>query len=93
MDTTGIEVRGKACRDLASRGEVGARMESRELFWEQGQGLDTCGKKGEKGFHLYWRLPLSLKSVKEQLSGSCCKVGKGHSWTTPEPACLAASTL
>lgn len=46
MDTTGIEVRGKACRDLASRAEVGARMESRGLFWEQGQGLWQEGEEG-----------------------------------------------
>lgn len=93
--TTGNEARGKACRDLPSRAEVGARMECRELFWEEGQGLDnTCGKKGQKElFHLCVEVSFSLKSAKEQLSGSCCKVGKERSWTAPGQASLSWSTL
>lgn len=43
---------------LVGRAEVGARMECREPFWEQGQGLDTCGKKGQKElFHLCVEVP------------------------------------
>lgn len=58
MSTTGSEVRGKAGRDLPGRAEVGARMEYRELFWEEEQGLDNCGKKEQKKlFHLCVEVP------------------------------------
>ncbi|XP_053805828.1 coiled-coil domain-containing protein 17 isoform X6 [Vidua chalybeata] len=55
-------------------------MDCREPFWEKGQGLDnTCGKKGQKElFHLCVEVPLSLKSAKEQLSGSCRKARRAR---------------
>lgn len=94
MSTTGSEVRGKAGRDLPGRAGLVQGWNAGSFLGEKGKARTLVARKGRRSsFTSVWRFCLSLKSSMEQLSGSCCKVGMGHSWTAPGQAWLSASTL